>query len=191
MTKGSGMNDEAADRQALARMAQGDQRALEEIAGRYHVRLWRYLNRQLATSPDLIEEVLQDVCLAVWRSASRYRGDAPPAAWIFQIAHFLVINARKANTRYANHAALPFADDAADAPASDSHEASVLDRITLTAALRTLTPKHTEILELIANEGFSMQEVAQILGIPVGTVKSRLAYARRALAAALEEGAHP
>ncbi len=185
------MHDDAADRAALVRLADGDQHALDEIATRYHARLWRYLSRQLGGAPALVEEVLQDVYLALWQSAHRYRGDAAPATWIYGIAHFLVLDARKAQARHASHhVALP--DDEADLALADaSPEGQVIARMALAEAFAMLSPKHAEVLELVCNEGFSLGEVARILGIPEGTVKSRLSYARRALAAALHEGAHP
>jgi RNA polymerase sigma-70 factor, ECF subfamily len=60
----------------------------------------------------------------------------------------------------------------------------VLDREALVEALRALSPTYREVLELVFHHGFALAEVAQVLDIPLGTVKSRVSYARRALATA-------
>jgi RNA polymerase sigma-70 factor (ECF subfamily) len=65
----------------------------------------------------------------------------------------------------------------------------VVDRLALEEALSQLSPAHREALELVFLQGFSLAEVAQILGVALGTVKSRLSYARRALHGALRRAA--
>ena len=75
-----------------------------------------------------------------------------------------------------------------------SPEDTVLDRLTLDEALKRLSTKHRAVLHLVFEQGFTAEEVAQILEVPVGTVKSRVSYARRALQSALgrasSEGGH-
>jgi RNA polymerase sigma-70 factor (ECF subfamily) len=66
-----------------------------------------------------------------------------------------------------------------------SHEDAVLDRLALADALRRLSPKHREVLYLVSQQGFTLEEAAQVLAVPVGTVKSRMSYARQALLRAL------
>lgn len=67
-----------------------------------------------------------------------------------------------------------------------SAEDEVVPRLTLTEALGAMSPKHREALELVYLQGFSLEEVAQILGIPLGTVKSRINAARQTLFRALD-----
>lgn len=69
----------------------------------------------------------------------------------------------------------------------ESHENDVVRRLTLAAALDQLSAKHREIFELVFQQGFTLEEVARILDIPPGTVKSRVSYARRALQHALAD----
>jgi RNA polymerase sigma-70 factor (ECF subfamily) len=68
-----------------------------------------------------------------------------------------------------------------------SPENAVIDRITLASALRQLSDKHREVLELVFHYGFAPDEVANILAVAPGTVKSRISYARRALLQLLTE----
>jgi RNA polymerase sigma-70 factor (ECF subfamily) len=75
--------------------------------------------------------------------------------------------------------------DDAEAPVGASPEEAALDRLTLGDALARLSTKHRVALHLVFAQGFTAQEAAQILGVPVRTVKSRVSFARRALQSAL------
>ncbi|HKB46803.1 MAG TPA: sigma factor-like helix-turn-helix DNA-binding protein, partial [Ktedonobacterales bacterium] len=83
--------------------------------------------------------------------------------------------------------------DTRDELAQASHEAAVLGRLVLATAFGRIAAKHREALELVYQQGFTLEEVARILDVPLGTIKSRISYARRALqcelacAAAAEE----
>jgi RNA polymerase sigma-70 factor, ECF subfamily len=173
------------ERTLLAGIAAGDSDALQRLYALYRARLWSYLYHQLGTDSGWTEELTQDVFLAVWKSASGYRGDARVATWIFRIAHNLAANARRDQTRRIQGEPLEAADtgDAAacDLPSVRSAEDVVLDRLTLGQALEALSPSHREVLDLAFAQGFTASDIAHILGIPIGTVKSRISYARRAL----------
>lgn len=176
------------ERALLRRIADGDQHALRCLYAAYRTRLWSYLFSQLDGDAGWTEELTQDVFLAVWRSAASYRGEAKPATWLFRIAHNLAANARRAWDRRPQSERLGATDDGDerdDLPLGVSPEDAVLDRLTLAAALDRLSPRHREVLDLLFVQGFSMDETASILGVPVGTVKSRASYARRALHAHL------
>ena len=176
-------------RSLLRRIAAGDQHALRCLYADYRPRLWGYLFHQLDGDAGWTEELTQDVFLAVWRAAETYRGEAQVATWLFRIAHNLAANARRARDRQPLSERLTVGDDGRDErddlPMGASHEDAVLNRLTLAAALSRLAPHHREVLDLVFVQGFSMAEVSTILGVPVGTVKSRVSYARRALHAHL------
>jgi RNA polymerase sigma factor (sigma-70 family) len=110
-----------------------------------------------------------------------------------------VLHARRARARHPDwqHAAHFDSGDDADEEAAEtqeaaiggacgSHEDGVLDRLALQGALGQLSARHRAALELVFVHGFALTEAAQILGVPEGTVKSRISYARRALLRALE-----
>lgn len=176
------------ERSLLRRIAGGDQHALRCLYATYRTRLWSYLFSQLDGDAGWTEELTQDIFLAVWRSAATYRGEAKPATWLFRIAHNLAANACRARDRRPQSERLVLTDDGDerdDLPMGVSPEDAVLDRLTLVAALDRLSPRHREVLDLVFVQGFSMDEAASIVGVPVGTVKSRVSYARRALHAHL------
>lgn len=174
-------------RAMLTRVARGDQEALRALFAALRPRLWGYLCRQLGGDADLTDDVLQDVFVAVWRGAGTYRGAARATAWVFRIAHNLAANALRDRGRRAEGHAAELPDDHADSAALvvAAHDDAVLDRLALEAALCRLTPPHRAVLDLVFQQGFTLEEAAGVLGIPAGTVKSRLHAARRALLAAL------
>lgn len=178
----------ADDALLLARVATGDEDALRALHHRYRSPIRRYLWHQLGGDPRAVEETLQDVFLAVWRGAPGYRGDATVATWVFQIARYLAIRTRRTQRRHAVAIPLdPPGDEDVSQPdwLSVSCEDEVLDRLALADCLQRLSAKHREVLELVFHYGFSLDEVARILDVPAGTVKSRVSYARRALLHAL------
>jgi len=185
-------DDRADDRPLIARIARRDATALERLYALYRPRLWRYLWQQLDEDACAVEDALQEIFLAVWLAAGDFRGEAKVSTWIFRIAHYQMARgqrsaARRPEGHLTNLAELasPDAeernDDTRAELAQSSHESAVLDRLILAAAFGRLAAKHREALELVYQQGFTLEEVAQILDVPLGTVKSRISYARRAL----------
>lgn len=133
----------------------------------------------------LAEEIVQDTMLAVWRGAGAFRGDSSARTWVIAIA-------RRQTRDRLRRRRLRLVDDAflADQPGpGPGPEVMALDRAELAEvrdAIRELAPAHREVLGLAFGSGLSLPEVAGVLDIPVGTVKSRLAAARTALNRILE-----
>ena len=134
----------------------------------------------------LAEEIVQDTMLAVWRGATSFRGDSSVRSWVIAIAR------RQTRDRLRGRR-LRLVDDTylADQPTSGpGPEVMALDRAELAevkGAIRGLTTPHREVLGLVFGTGLSLPEVADVLEIPLGTVKSRLTAARTALSRILDE----
>jgi RNA polymerase sigma-70 factor (ECF subfamily) len=181
------VNDAADDRALLARIAQGDQDALARLYARYRPRLWRYLWQRLDGQAGWAGEAVQDCFVAAWNTAPTFRGEAQVATWLFRIAHHTAQRAWRDRQRHGGppiERTLPMVDlpDAAEAmPALDSPEDAIITRLIVTDALADLSAKHREALELVFLHGFTQEEAAAILEVPLGTIKSRLSYARRAM----------
>jgi len=173
------------DVQLLRRIGQGDEDAMAAFY-REHGRVVLGQVLLVAGERVLAEEILQDTMLAVWRGASSFRGESSVRSWVIAIAR------RQTRDRLRSRR-LRVVDDAflADQPsASPGPEVTALDRANLaevTSAIRELAPAHREVLGLAFGSGLSLPEVADVLEIPVGTVKSRLAAARTALSRILSE----
>ena len=164
----------------LQRIAAGDRTAFETLYYGYAPRLAGYLAR-LLWQAEQIEEVLDDVMLAVWQQASTYQSQAQVSTWIFGIAHHKALTARGRASRQA----------AAPPPAihSGGHEESpecLLTRQeqerTVVAAIATLPPEQRAVVELTYYHHCSYQEIAAVMNCPVNTVKKRMFLARRHLA---------
>ncbi len=134
----------------------------------------------------LAEEIFQDTMLAVWRNASSFRGSSRARTWVIAIAR------RQARDRLRRRR-LWLVDDKEliDHPSTGpSPEAVALTRAEVSEVARAIAElghAHREVLGLAFDAGLSLAEVAEVLQIPVGTVKSRLTRARAALVRALNE----
>lgn len=157
----------------LNRVRRGDRRAFSELYRRYHPRLFGYLLRLLA-NPVMVEEVLDDVMLVVWTDARKFRGTAAVSTWIFGIAYRKALTAMRADRRY------QFRLDRNANPDNVASE-SMQHAEWIRAGLEQLSPDHRQVLELTYFGGFSYQEIADIAGCPVNTVKTRMFHARRRL----------
>jgi RNA polymerase sigma-70 factor, ECF subfamily len=169
----------------LARISRGDEQAMASFYGE-HARV--VLGQVLLVVGErvLAEEIVQDTMLAVWRGAGSFRGESSVRSWVIAIAR------RQTRDRLRGRR-LGVVDDAgvADRPGlAPGPEVMALDRAELAevgAAIKGLAPAHREVLGLAFGSGLSLPEVARVLGVPLGTVKSRLAAARTALNRTLEE----
>jgi RNA polymerase sigma-70 factor, ECF subfamily len=173
------------DAELIGRITDGDHAALVALYQRHGGVVLAQI-RLVIDDPGLSEEVLQDTMLAVWRTAGTFRGDSRVRSWIIAIAR------RQARDRLRRHRAHVVDDRLlAERPArGPGPEEVVLDRATATAvadAISRLGVRHREVLGLVFGAGLTLAEAAEVLEIPLGTVKSRLAAARTALVHALAE----
>jgi RNA polymerase sigma-70 factor (ECF subfamily) len=178
-------DDACDDVQLLRRIGQGDEDAM---AAFYREHGQVVLAQVLLVTGErvLAEEIVQDTMLAVWRGAGSFRGESSARSWVIAIA-------RRQTRDRLRRRRLRVVDDAflADQPSSGpGPEATALDRADLAevmGAIRELAASHREVLGLAFGSGLSLPEVADVLEIPVGTVKSRLTAARAALGRKLNE----
>ncbi|GCE49886.1 RNA polymerase sigma-70 factor (ECF subfamily) [Thermosporothrix hazakensis] len=165
-------------------IARKDHAALYEFYKRYNKRLYGYLWTVLEQDRAWTEDLVQEVFLCVWHAAGSYRGEASVATWLFRIAHHLAMNAKRKRRRWLEEQP----DEAEDSASyGASLEEGVIQRLHLLQAIEHLSAKHRAVLDLLFVQGFTVEEAAHILRVPVGTVKSRLSYARRSLAALLQD----
>jgi RNA polymerase sigma-70 factor (ECF subfamily) len=173
------------DEELIARVADGEDTALRELFTRHAPWLAARLRTVLAAAD--VEDVLQEVFVGVWRGAAGYRPDGPVAGWMWGIAR------RQAALflRRRGPAALVLpAVVAADGQHAGDPAEAVLSRSRLDGAVAALGPENSpdrEVWRLMYVEDRSVAEVAELMGVPVGTVKSRAHRARRLLRAALRQ----
>ena len=179
------------DEVLIARIAGGDRLAMQVLFARHHVRVYRFVLRFVrneSTAEDLISEVFLDV----WRQANRFEGRSAVSTWLLAIARFKALSAlRRHPEQELDEEKAAAIEDPADNPeiVAQKKDKSKLLRKCLTA----LSADHREIIDLVYYHEKSVEEVAEIVGIPENTVKTRMFYARKKLgellkAAGVERG---
>ncbi|WP_209947304.1 RNA polymerase sigma factor [Rhizobium halophytocola] len=166
----------------LAAVAEGDMVAFEKIYHRYFPKLMHFA-RRIAGSSEAAEEIANDTLMVVWRTADRFEGRSKPSSWIFGIAYRLSLKQRQSLGRRKGEVVL---DENLVDDNSDTADA-VMRQKDLDGALQQLTPELRAVVELTYYNGYLYTEIAEILGCPVGTVKTRMMTARRRLRAMLSD----
>ena len=179
--------DRVYERVLVLRCQTGDEAAFAEIVARYTPRLRVYLRRMLDDA-HVADDALQDVWLDCFRSAGRLEDAGAFAAWLYRIARDRAYRVlRRRGVRISS------IDDAAEMPATAADAAADDDRLNgeaaaavVHASLDRLPHEQREVLLLRFVEEMSYEQIASAVGIGVGTVRSRLHYAKRALRREIE-----
>jgi RNA polymerase sigma-70 factor (ECF subfamily) len=162
------------DPRTLARARQGDLDAFEELVRSYQADVWRFACH-FTRDRALAEDVTQETFIRAFRFLHSFRGDSRFTSWLLRITRNCAMDTIK---RYRGRV-LPEAPPSAGSPDPQA-------RVELQAALAAVSDEHREPFLLIEVFGLSYQEAADVLSLPVGTVKSRMHRARLALMQALE-----
>lgn len=165
------------DADALRRIASGDRAALGELYAEHAPWLVLRLSRR-CNDPGLVDEVVQDTFLAVWRSAARWGGRGEVAAWVWGIGVRRLVDALR--RRPAATAALVDANAGVVASAEEQVLLGV-EHGDLGGALVRLSPELRAVVQATVLDGLTSREAGRLLGIPTGTVKSLMSRARIAL----------
>lgn len=173
------MDEHTSDDELLAAVAQGSTTALELLYRRHAAWLTVRLSRRCA-DPAVVDEVLQDTFVAVWKGAGRFTGKGEAAAWLWGIAIRRLVDA----FRRRPPAAYPLEGHQTSLTAVESAEDQVLlgvEHGDLAGALGRLSPELRAVVQATVLDGLTTREAARLLGVPAGTVKTRMMRARRAL----------
>jgi RNA polymerase sigma-70 factor (ECF subfamily) len=182
------MQEKEADAE-LVRLAQGgDERAFQALVVKYQRRIARHVARYVRRAND-VEEVVQDAFIRAYRGLGAYRGDASFYSWLYRIATNAAFSFLKRNA----------GEVQADERADEGFEPGISDEQTpervlqakqigqaVERAMARLQPELAEALVLFEVEGKSYKEIAQMLGTPIGTVRTRIFRAREFIARRLE-----
>lgn len=189
----------AFDRLLVDRFKNGDRSAFDEMVSRYWDRIYSMVHQLLRNQQDA-EEVTQDAFIRAHRGLVNFRGESAFSTWLYQIATNLARNRYWYWWRRKRDKSVSF-----DAPVSSENDMTLADIIPaevespdditvnqefvarIGQGMERLSAKHREILVLRNIKNMSYEEIASILGISVGTVKSRIARARESLRSKLGE----
>jgi len=171
------------DADLVAKIAAGDiGEPVAELYRRYGDRLYRF-GVQLLGDTGLAEELVQECFVRLWRTAGRFdlsRGSV--AAYLFVIARSIAADLRK---RSSSRPLAPV--DEAHAPTQPDNADRIVETLIVRDALDSLSAAHREVLMLVHADGLTQSQIAERLGLPLGTVKTRMFHGLKALRTALAE----
>lgn len=184
------------EEQLIRRAQQGDDSAFEELLLLHQKRVYNLCLRMSANADDALD-LSQEAFLKAWKSIGQYQFEASFSTWLFRLTSNVCIDFLRRKKRRQETSLTENFDDS-----EDGAERSVLDpqplpeqqaitnetRLELACAMAALAPDHREILQLRVVENLPYEQIAEILGVRVGTVKSRLARARISLRKILKSG---
>ncbi len=175
------------DAACLAAVAAGDMQALEQLFRKYQAPVYQTA-LGITRDPSIAEEVLQDTFFRLYRHAGRLDGSLPLAPWLYRVAINLCYNRLKGLRAWTDsfHELAERLFMPSTASPERSAERNELQAL-VQQALAELDPKHRAVLVLYYLHEYSVQEIAEITGVPEGTVKSRLFHARKLLRQHLEQ----
>ncbi|MCC6780444.1 MAG: sigma-70 family RNA polymerase sigma factor [Hyphomicrobiales bacterium] len=170
-----------ADATIIRAIGTGDRQAMRTLYGRYQTRVFRFILR-IVRDEALAEDLTSEVFISVWRHASRFEGRASVTTWLLAIARNRAIAAirRQRDVALDEDVEIESGDDP-EVTLQGKHRGEILRK-----CLTQLSREHREIIDLVYYHERSVQEVAEIVGIPRNTVKTRMFYARRRLSELLE-----
>ncbi len=182
------IGDDYGDDELTSRIAEGDLAGLGVLYDRHNADVRRFLGHMGIAACD-VEDLVQQTFLEVAKAAQRYDASrASVRAWLFGVAAMVARRHRRSLSRLARLLARRLSDGPGS-PDSGEMLASRVDLRRARVALQSLSPKKREVFVMIVIEEARSEEVAAVLGIPLGTVWTRLHHARRELRELLKESA--
>ncbi len=171
------------ERTLVARAQRGDEHAFAELAFAIGDRLYAVAHRILRDT-DLAEDATQQAIVTIWRELPALRDTDRFMAWAYRLLVNACYRETRRSRRFQAVVHLIHSGTIADDPAS-----AVANRDELERAFRRLSPEHRTVLVLQYHLGYSLEQIADTLGIPAGTVRSRIHHAKRHMRAAIDADA--
>ncbi|ANN80589.1 RNA polymerase sigma factor RpoE [Bordetella flabilis] len=187
------MSERDIDAELVARVQRGDKKAFDLLVLKYQRKIMRLLSRMIR-DPAEVEDVAQEAFIKAYRALPQFRGDSAFYTWLYRIAintarNWLASNGRRPSTPNAleNEDGETFneTDNLSDISTPESMVASREIAETVNAAIQGLPEELRMAIVLREIEGMSYEDIAQSMGCPIGTVRSRIFRAREAVAARL------
>ena len=175
------------DEDLMGAVAAGDREAFAALFDRYREPIWRFFRRRVSDR-SMAEELTQETFLAVLQGAARYEPRAPFRSYLFGVAFNLLAGARRKRAAVARGGQIRSLDEVEPIATAPAPVDTMLD---IRHALAALDGGDREILMLREFDDLSYDEIALVVGIPIGTVRSRLFRARQALRERLEARPEP
>src|SRR5438067_9033426 len=171
---------QTSDEALVQLIAGGDKKALQVLFARHNVRVYRFILRLLGNE-SAAEDLVSEVFLDVWRKADRFESRSQVSTWLLAIARNKALSVlRRRTTEELDEEVAEFIEDPSDNPEVAMQKTQ--RNAVLQDCLGQLSPAHREIVDLVYYHEKSIDEVAEIIGVPQNTVKTRMFYARKRIA---------
>jgi len=168
-----------ADKQIVQLINSGHEDAFPELYHRYSSDIYNYILR-LVSKPNVAEDLLQEVFVAVWQGLDAFKQESSVKTWLFRISHNKTMSWMR--TFYRNQEVDQDATiDAVDGLAPDMQTLLSWRAEMVQEALNDLSANHRSVIELFYYHGLSYAEISEVIGCPIGTVKSRMSHAMKYL----------
>jgi RNA polymerase sigma-70 factor, ECF subfamily len=174
----SSMTQRADDLDLIHRLKAGDDDAMRDLYALYGQRLHAYALR-LTNDPAAAEDVTQNTLITAWRTVGSFRGEGRLIAWLLGIVHHTAMKSIRDVPTVLDSSTEENVPDRQPSP-QEQAEGREMKRW-VRDGLASLSLEHRTVLELVFYQGLFLSEVAEVLDCPLGTVKSRLSYARQHL----------
>jgi len=169
------------DESLIKQIAAGNKLAMRALFARHQLRVYRFALR-IVRDGALAEDVVSEVFIDAWQHAGRYEGRSTVSTWLLGICRHKALTA--ANRRPTESIDSEMVMNVADTANTPEAELGQKDTGTvIRRCLAALSPEHAEMIDLVYYQEKSIKEIVEILGIPENTVKTRMFYARKRLAA--------
>lgn len=165
----------------MARICQGDQKALESLYHEFYPRLYRFISRIIWKDADIVE-IINDVFMTVWEKASTFNNTCKLSTWIIGIAYNKARDAARTAAKEQQQSIDDLDEDSSSLGTYDEELEQLATIDELEAAIKLLSPEQQTVLELTFYQGLHYSEIAAIMNCPENTVKTRVHYARKILA---------
>ena len=171
---------QTSDEALVQLIATGDKKALQLLFARHNVRVFRFVLRFMGDE-SVAEDLVSEVFFDVWRQADRFESRSQVSTWLMAIARNKALSVlRRRTTEELDEEVAEFIEDPADNPEvtmQKTQRSAILQN-----CLVQLSPAHREIVDLVYYHEKTIDEVAEIIGVPQNTVKTRMFYARKRIA---------
>lgn len=175
--------DQPSDEDLVSKTLKGSDQAYAELAARHRGRAINIAYHVLGNRADA-EDAAQEAFVRAYRGLPEFRGESDFSWWLFRI----ITNVSLEMARRGSGPSISYRDDLGPAEADERGQEELDTALTVFKALEQLVPEQRLVLTLRELDGFEYHEIAEILSLPIGTVRSRLHAARKAFRKALEEG---
>lgn len=162
----------------LQRVAAGERQALAALYRLFEKPVYRFILSRL-NDPHEAADILHDVFMDIWRVAASFQGRSQVRTWIFGIAYRKVIDAHRRRGRVTLTDEVPEPDEAQDSAEADYLQTQHAEHLRF--CMTRLSDEHRAAIALAFYEDMSCAQIAEVAGVPEGTVKSRLYHARKLL----------